>query len=197
MYANGMGVAKSDLVAEQWFRLAAGQGSDSARRQLDAILRRKGTQTNTNDVARNCTSNADEVNRQIRETSSMYDNRIAQLENSRRSAVIDASLADLSRSNRIADVRNSSTAVRERYDSQISEIGFQKQRDIAALRSRIIEVCDPIPTTHTPNPTQPNEAFDRASGIVNILQELNDLYERGILSNEEFQAAKRSALGLD
>lgn len=85
-------------------------------------------------------------------------------------------------------------------DRERDQLTLQKARDIADLRSRIVEICDPIPApaaTDAPVPLQSNDALDRASGIVNTLQELNDLYERGILTNEEFQAAKRRALGLE
>jgi hypothetical protein len=40
-------------------------------------------------------------------------------------------------------------------------------------------------------------SYSRAENIVGVLTRLSEMYERGLLTQEEFQQAKRAALGLD
>jgi len=60
------------------------------------------------------------------------------------------------------------------------------------------QVSRPVQTTDTSTfsytALQPNS---RAESIVESLSKLSDLYEKGLLTEDEFQQAKRAALGLD
>lgn len=60
------------------------------------------------------------------------------------------------------------------------------------------QVSRPVQTTDTPtfsNPT--SKPKSRAESIVESLSGLSDMYEKGLLTEEEFRLAKRAALGLD
>lgn len=192
MYLNGEGVAKSDQEAEKWFRLAADQENDAARRQLNEIYARNEARSSnassSNSANRSCTSNADQINIQVQNISQAYDTQIADLERERSRE----KLKNLASYNLIALSGEANRNTDRVYNSRVAELNLQRQRDIADLRSRIIEICDPAPA-----PVQQTPTFERASSIANTLQQLNELYVQGALTNEEFQAAKRRALGLD
>jgi hypothetical protein len=190
MHYNGRGVTKNDQEAVRWLNLAAEQGDAKAQRTVNLIEQGSNprTQTNTaasNNTTRNCTSNATEINRQIQNISQAYDARLEDL----RSRSLQAGL----RGTAAYGLGGYSRGVAESgLDRERDQLTLQRTRDIADLRSRIVEICDPIPA-----PRDNSAAIERGTSIATTLQELNELFESGALTDEEFQAAKRKALGLD
>jgi TPR repeat protein len=183
MYYNGRGVVQDYQEAVKWYGLAAEQGDNVARFRVRAIQAETSQAPITQQ--QRCTSNANEINNQIARLSSAYDARFEDL----RSRSLQAGL----RGTAAYGLGGFSRGVEEAgIDRERDQLTLQKQRDIADLRSRIIEICDPLPIL------QDNSAsIERGTNIANTLKDLSELHGRGVLTDEEFQAAKRKALGLD
>jgi hypothetical protein len=189
IYAEGKGVTRDDQEAVKWFSLAAEQGNADAQRTIKLIEQGSNPRTQTSSTPqaqqRSCTSNASEINNQIARLSSAYDARLEDL----RSRSLQAGL----RGTAAYGLGGFSRGVAESgLDRERDQLTLQRTRDIADLRSRIVEICDPIPA-----PRDNSAAIERGTSIATTLQELNELFESGALTDEEFQAAKRKALGLD
>jgi len=181
MYETGKGVSQNDQEAVQWYRLAADNGIISASIKVESTLRAISNRAQ----GRDCNSNADEIGRQLDQLSSAYDARLEDI----RSRSLEAGL----RGTAAYGLGGYSRGVAESgLDRARDQLELQKARDIADLRSRIIEVCDPVPA-----PRDNSTAIERSTNIATTLQELNELFESGALTEEEFQAGKRKALGLE
>jgi hypothetical protein len=133
---------------------------------------------------RSCTYNATEIKRQVQNISQAYAARFEDLES--------RNLRDRLNCSATAPYSSCRRDVNRDFDMQVEQLNLQKARDIADLRSRIVEICDPIPA-----PRDNSTAIERGTNIATTLQELNELFESGALTEEEFQAAKRKALDLE
>lgn len=134
MYLEGRGVVQNDLEAVKWFRLAERNGVVTAGIRAESTLRLIENAAQ----GRDCSSNSDEIIRQIYRLSDRYDARIAQ--STRRLSDRDAFVSGgVSRTN-LNDI------VERNRDLLTAE----KARDIAFLRSRVVEICEPSTRSTTP-----------------------------------------------
>ena len=137
-----------------------------------------------------CRSNKNEIDTQVRGVNRSFEERISAVKSERKweNLSITASSMNTGAKNRARQEHN------RKYDSIISDLELQRNLSIADLKSRIIETCEDISVPEVNK--QNKDASLGGEKLVKILTQLASMHESGILSDEEFQAAKRRALGL-
>ena len=140
-----------------------------------------------------CTSNRAQIESQISSVSKSFEDRIQSVKSERSSKNLAAVAAyGAGRSWPIQQENN------RKYGSVISDLELQKELSVAGLKSRIIEVCEEQQLPEQPARNQGNvdNKIQRGATLVDTLSQLAEMHKSGILTDEEFQAAKRRALGL-
>ena len=136
-----------------------------------------------------CTSNRNEIEAQVRNVTYSFSERISAIkrERVRENLSITANYSGAEKSS----VRREHN---RKYDAMLNDLELQRNLSVADLKSRIFEVCEEVPTS-TKSP-EGEDSGTRGAKLVETLSQLASMHESGILSDEEFQAAKRRALGI-
>jgi hypothetical protein len=186
MYDNGKGVAEDDQEAFKWYRLAAQQGRAESQHNLGNIY------ANGEGVAQDDQEALNWYRLAANQGYWQSQYNLGLIYARGKGVPIDHKTAYMWFS---VSVENGGDAETQRNREVASSfLSPQEIERAKVMTTECIEkkVCD---SSTVPPPS--NEALERASGIVSTLQELNELFESGVLTEEEFQAAKRRVLGLD
>ena len=93
-----------------------------------------------------------------------------------------------------------------RSGSPAGVAGCNLSRSQASMESSANKIIKALPsresrpaqsTSSTARSSSTSKPYSRAGNLVDNLSKLSDMYEKGLLTEEEFQQAKRAALGLD
>ena len=95
---------------------------------------------------------------------------------------------------RTAVVAGTATAVSNRVSRRQAN-KWQQQADAQAHEEQPQQQQAPLPQQYAPPPPAPAPAAADSSSLVDELQKLASLKEQGILSEDEFTAAKNKLLG--
>ena len=139
-----------------------------------------------------CTSNADEIASEISRTEENFKTRSNQLRRQRGREILEAT----SRYSYIGNAVPEQNRIRNRYSGLLADVDLQKSLAISDLRSRIVEICEEKQESRSYSQQNSNTGKQDAVGIVKGLQDLAELHEKGLLTDEEFNVAKRKLLGL-
>ena len=137
-----------------------------------------------------CSSNKSEIDAQVRGVNRSFAERISAIKEERKWENLSITASSMN-----TGARNQARREHNRkYDSIIADLELQRSVSVAELKSRIIETCENFSPIETKQ--QAEDAPLKGSELVEMLNQLASMHRNGILSDEEFQAAKRRALGL-
>jgi len=134
----------------------------------------------------NCVSNKTEIDALVTELETRVSERIRNLDRKRKSENLNL----LASSNLAAQSGARIRENNEKYERLFSELRFERDLAIVQLRSRVTSDCQNGESLERNN----NKA--RGEDLVERLSDLSALHSQGILTDEEFNAAKRRLLGL-